>query len=66
MPRSPDYDDKRDESGLVRGPGPFGVPTLEPNEARQGAPHHNVRLVLAISTATVVVAFILIYLAYFG
>lgn len=65
MPRSPDYDDKRDESGLVRGAKP-GVPTLEPNEARQGAPHHNVRLVLAVSTAAVIAAFIIIYLAYFG
>ncbi len=66
MPRAPDYDDKRDESGRVHGPGPPGVPTLEPNEARQGAPHHNVRLVLAVSTAAVIAAFILIYLAYFG
>jgi hypothetical protein len=65
MPRSPDYDDKRDESGLVRGPTP-GAPTLEPNEARQGVPHQNVRLVLAVSTAAVIVAFILIYLAYVG
>jgi hypothetical protein len=65
MPRAPDYDDKRDESGLVRGPNP-GAPTLEPNEARQGAPHHNVRLVLAVSLAAVIAAFVLIYVAYFG
>jgi hypothetical protein len=65
MPRAPDYDDKRDESGRVRGPTP-GAPTLEPNEARQGVPHHNVRFVLAASTAAVVAAFVIIYLVYFG
>ena len=64
MPRAPDYDDKRDESGRVRAPA--GAPVLEPNEARQGVPHHNVRLVLAVSTLAVVAAFIVIYLAYFG
>lgn len=66
MPRSPDYDDKRDESGPVRGSGPPGAPTLEPNEARQGAAHHNVRTVLVVSTLAVVAAFIVIYLVYVG
>jgi hypothetical protein len=38
---------------------------LEPNEARQGVTHHNVRRVLAISLAGIVVAYLVIYFAFF-
>ena len=37
-------------------------PVLEPNEARQGVVGHNVRYVLMIGTALVVVAFIAVAL----
>jgi hypothetical protein len=63
--RSPDYDEKTDE-----GPRPIddrstAAPVLEANEARQGVTHHNVRRVLAISLAGIVVAFLVVYVAFF-
>jgi hypothetical protein len=42
-------------------------PTLKPtNQARQGVTGHNVRYVLLIGLVGVVVAFLIIYLMYFG
>ena len=64
--RSPDYDSKVDEDTKQRPTPPAGrAPTLEPTEARGGVTHHNVRLVLAVSVAVLVVAYIIIYLVYF-
>src|SRR5262245_53565238 len=61
--RAPDYNDKTDETPLPsreqRRP---ASAVLEPNEARQGVTHHNVRYVLAIGLLLVVVAFGVIYL----
>jgi hypothetical protein len=63
--RSPDYDDPADESGQrVRAP-TADTPVLEPNEARQGIAHQNVRRVLAISLAAVIAAMVLLYLYFF-
>jgi hypothetical protein len=42
------------------------APALEPNEARQGATHHNVRYVLGFGVLGVVVAFAVVYVAFFG
>ena len=47
--RSKDYDLPTDEAP-VKPPNEPGAVELEPNEARQGVTHHNVRRVLAIST----------------
>jgi len=42
-----------------------GAPEINTTRARQGVTGHNVRYVLAISLAAVVIAFAAIYLAYF-
>lgn len=64
--RSPDYDDQSDESGArVAAPSPE-IPVLEPNEARQGIAHQNVRRVLIVSLAAAIVAMVLIYLYFFA
>lgn len=62
--RAPDYNDRRDEAPVRPPVDPRGriTPVLEPNEARQGATHHNVRYVLAVSLAA---AFIAMAVAYF-
>lgn len=62
--RAPDYNDRRDEAPARPPADPRGgiTPVLEPNEARQGATHHNVRYVLAVSLAA---AFIAMAVAYF-
>ena len=39
---------------------------LEPNEARQGTTHHNMRYVLGISLGLIVVAFIVVYILFFA
>ncbi len=54
--RAPDYDDKTDEGPRPARTATAPAPVLEPNEARQAATHHNVRFVLAISVAVLVVA----------
>jgi hypothetical protein len=65
--RAPDYDDKTDEAPTPPPARAGGMaPVLEPNEARQGATHHNVRYVLGLSIVGVVVAFVLVYFAFFG
>jgi hypothetical protein len=63
--RSPDYDDKTDEGPRPVADASAPAPVLEPNEARQGVTHHNVRRVLAISLAGIVVAFLVVYVAFF-
>lgn len=65
--RAPDYKDKTDESASPppRAPGGRITPVLEPNEARQGATHHNVRYVLGVSLAVVIVAMAVAYFAFF-
>lgn len=64
--RSPDYDSKVDEDPRQR-PSPSGgrAPVLGPTEAPGGITHQNVRVVLAVSIAVLVIAFIAIYLIYF-
>jgi len=62
--RSPDYDDKTDE-GPVQAV-QRGGPSLEPNEARGGMTHHNVRYVLGISLILIVAAFIAVYILFFA
>jgi len=46
--------------------GPHGEEIVSPTRARAGATGHNVRYVLAISLAAIVIAFAAIYLAYFA
>ncbi len=65
--RAPDYDDKTDEASVPPPARAAGMaPVLEPTEARQGATHHNVRYVLGFGLAGVVVAFLVVYLGFFG
>jgi hypothetical protein len=64
--RSPDYDDKTDEDPRGTPPADGRRPVLEPNEARQGVTHHNVRRVLGISLVLLVLAYLVVYFGYFG
>ena len=64
--RAPDYSDKTDETRPGTAPSRSGSPALEPNEARGGVTHHNVRLVLAASIAGAVVVLAIVYFAFFG
>jgi hypothetical protein len=64
--RAPDYSDKTDETRPGTAPSRPGSPTLEPNEARAGVTHHNVRYVLGISIVAIVVLFAIVYLAFFA
>jgi hypothetical protein len=41
-------------------------PAVPKNEARQGVTGHNVRLVLGIGLGSVILLFLLVYLAFFG
>ena len=68
MARSPDYDDKRDEAIVPPALDRNGTitPVLEPNEARQGVTHLNMRYVLGLSLAGIVVVFAVVYIAFFG
>lgn len=63
--RAPDYDDKTDEGQRPSVTANSPAPVLEPNEARGAATHHNVRFVLAISVALLVVAYVIVYFAFF-
>ena len=65
--RGPDYKDIRDVADARRPKDPAGriTPVLDPNEARQGATHHNVRFVLAISLGVAIIAMAIIYFAFF-
>lgn len=68
MPRAPEYDDKTDEAP----PSPRArrgrrmAPVLEPNEARQGVTHHNVRFMLAIGLGVAVLVLAVVYVAFFS
>ncbi len=64
--RAPDYDDKTDEGPLRMERAASPAPVLEPNEARGAATHHNMRYVLAISVAVLIVAFAIVYFSFFG
>jgi hypothetical protein len=65
--RAPDYKDQTDEADIPP-PALAGgtAPALEPNEARQGATHHNVRYVLGLGIFGIVVAFLVVYVAFFA
>jgi hypothetical protein len=65
--RSPDYDEKRDEAPTLAPRNPTGriTPVLEPNEARGGVTHHNVRTILAVSLFAVVIAMAIAWLFFF-
>ncbi len=67
MPRSPDYDDRTDESDVPPRARPDSrvQPVLKPNEARQGVTHLNMRYVLALSFVGIVLAFAIIYMLFF-
>jgi hypothetical protein len=47
-------------------PGARITPVLEPNEARAGITHHNVRFVLAISLGVAALVLAMVLFAYFG
>ena len=64
--RAPDYDDKTDEGPRPASTASAPAPVLEPNEARQATTHHNVRYVLAISIAVLVVAYVIVYFSFFN
>ena len=64
MPRSADYNDQTDE-GPARPPDAPGTTVLEPNEAREGITHQNVRVVLAISLTGAVIALAIVWLVFF-
>jgi hypothetical protein len=66
MPRSADYKEKTDEGPRPTATSSESAPVLAPNEARGGITHHNVRAVLAVSLALVVVVFVVIYVAFFS
>jgi hypothetical protein len=65
MSRSADYRDRTDESVETPPLGPRVTPVLEPNEARQGVTHHNVRYVLAAGLAGAVVILAVAYFVFF-
>ncbi len=67
MPRSPDYRDRTDEADErpPSGPRPTLTPVLEPNEARQGITHHNVRYVLGLGLAGAILVLAVAYFAFF-
>lgn len=65
MARAPDYNDHTDEARPAK-PISRGSPNLEPNEARGGVTHHNVRIVLAVSIAGAVIVLAIVYVAFFG
>jgi hypothetical protein len=46
--------------------GPEQRPVIPARQARQGVTGHNVRLVLGLSIAAVVIAFAIIWILYFG
>ncbi len=65
--RSADYNEKRDEAATPPPLDPSGriTPVLQPNEARGGVTHHNVRMILAISLAGVIILMIAAYFLFF-
>lgn len=67
MPRSREYSDLTDAGPTPRTLDPDGplTPVLTPNEARQGTTRHNVWRILVISLTGVIVAFAVVYVAFF-
>ena len=66
MTRSADYDDKTDEAFGRQPPITPGTTVLEPNEARQGITHQNVRAVLGFGLAGAVIVLAIAWLAFFA
>ena len=66
MARSPEFSDKTDEAARPPPQPPGKAPTLEPNEARQGVAHKNVRFVLAVGLIGAIIAMVIAYLWFFG
>jgi hypothetical protein len=66
MTRSADYDDKSDESLGRQPPIAPGTTVLEPNEARQGVTHQNVRMVLGFGLAGAVIVLAIAWIVFFG
>lgn len=66
MTRSADYDDKTDEAPSRQPAVPPGTTVLEPNEARQGVTHQNVRMVLGFGLAGAVVVLAIAWIVFFG
>jgi hypothetical protein len=64
--RSEDYEKPTDIDPRPEPPPKPGEVDLLPNEARQGITHQNVRTVLALSTLGIVVAFAIVYFAFFA
>lgn len=66
-PRSPDYNERRDESRQPPPLDPSGriTPVLEPNEARQGTTKPRMWRVLTLGLVGIVIAFLLVYFIFF-
>jgi hypothetical protein len=60
--RAPEYK----EADRRTGQQPASQPVVSAPRARQGVTGHNVRYVLGFGIAGIVVAFLLVYLIYFG
>ena len=63
--RAPDYDDKTEEGPRPARTATALAPVLEPNEARQAITHQNMRIVLAVSLTGLVIAYVIVYFAFF-
>ncbi len=61
--RAPEYKEADRRTARDR---PAGQPVVATPQARQGVTGHNARYVLVFGTVAVIVAFIIIYLIYFG
>lgn len=68
MARAPDYNDPKDEAIVQPKVNRDGTitPVLKPNEARGGETRGNMRYVLGLSLAGVIILFIVAYLGFFG
>lgn len=65
--QAPEYKESEREAGARQGmPTPQARQVVPTPQARQGVTGHNVRYVLAFGIAGIVVAFIIVYLIYFG
>jgi hypothetical protein len=64
--RAPDYSDKTDEGPPPRHVASEPAPVLEPNEARGGTTHHNVRYVLLFGIVVLVVLYVIVYFGFFA
>ena len=62
--RAPEY--KEADRRVARQPKPAEQPVVSAPRARQAVTGHNVRYVLGFGLAAIIVAFIILYLIYFG